>query len=183
MKIDFFKDRVFVLTPRGDVIDLPEGSTPIDFAYHIHSEIGDHMSGAKVNNRIAPFEHQLVSGDIVEIITQKNKKPSAEWLNAAKTSLAKGHIRSALKKNKYFWNLLPKKEKTGSKVEITVIAKDRIGLLKDISTVFSSVHISIQNIIIKQDSDYPKIHRYLHAERQRTTPKNKIEVKTGRKRS
>ncbi len=99
LKIDFFKDRVFVLTPKGDVADLPEGATPIDFAYQIHSEIGNHMAGAKVNGRIAPFNHRLVSGDIVEIIVQKNKKPSSEWLSNAKTSLAKGHIRSYL--NKY----------------------------------------------------------------------------------
>lgn len=101
LKIDFFKDRVFVLTPKGDVVELPEGATPIDFAYQIHSEIGDHMSGAKVNGRIVSFNHQLVSGDIVEIVVQKNKKPSSEWLSNAKTSLAKGHIRSYLNKYNY----------------------------------------------------------------------------------
>jgi len=100
LKIDFFKDRVFAMTPKGDVVDLPEGATPIDFAYQIHSEIGSHMAGAKVNGRIAPFNHQLASGDIVEIIIQKNKKPNSEWLLSAKTSLARSHIRSYLNKYK-----------------------------------------------------------------------------------
>ncbi|PJC69971.1 MAG: hypothetical protein CO014_01005, partial [Candidatus Tagabacteria bacterium CG_4_8_14_3_um_filter_41_8] len=158
LKIDFFKDRVFILTPKGDVVDLPAGATPIDFAYNIHSEIGDHMAGAKVNNRIAPFDHQLVSGDIVEIITQKNKKPNTEWLNVAKTSLAKGHIRSALKKEGHLFGLFPGKEKIEQKTEIIVIARDRVGLLKDISEVFSSNHINIQDFSVEKDANYPRVH-------------------------
>lgn len=162
LKIDFFEDRVFVLTPKGDVIDLPEGATPIDFAYQIHSYIGDHMAGAKVNNRLVPFDYQLASGDMVEIITQKNKKPSAEWLNVAKTSLTKGHIRSALKKDKNFLNLFPKKKKVEIKTEVVITVKDRIGLLKDISAVFSANHINIQEITqgaaTRFSSNYPKIH-------------------------
>ncbi len=98
LKIDFFKDRIFVLTPKGEVIDLPEGATPIDFAYHIHSEIGDHMFGAKVNGKMVPFSFKLQSGSTVEILTQKNKKPSLDWLDLAKTSLAKNRIRSYLRK-------------------------------------------------------------------------------------
>lgn len=156
LKIDFFKDRVFVLTPKGDVIDLPEGATPIDFAYSIHSEIGDHMAGAKVNGRIVPFSHQLVSGDIVEIIIQKNKKPSSEWLLNAKTSLAKGRIRSYLNK---ISNLLgAKSQKSKEKTEIIVAAKDRIGLLKDITGIFEASRINIHEVSTKWDSGYPKIH-------------------------
>ncbi len=156
LKIDFFRDRVFVLTPKGDVVDLPEGATPIDFAYHIHSDIGDHMSGAKINNRIAPFDQQLISGDIVEIITQKNKKPNAEWLSTTKTSLAKGHIRSSLKKSGHLFGLFAKKEPE-AKAEITVIAKDRIGLLKDISEIFSLIRINIHDISVKQEANYPRV--------------------------
>ncbi len=156
LKIDFFKNRVFVLTPKGDVVDLPEGATPIDFAYNIHSEIGDRMSGAKVNGRIMPFSHQLSSGDIVEVITQKNKKPSPEWLNLAKTSIAKNHIRSRLKESGYLPKIFPKKAET--KTEIIVTAKDRVGLLKDIFGVFSSVNMNIQNVQVKRDSGYPKIY-------------------------
>lgn len=100
LKIDFFKDRIFALTPKGDVIDLPEGASPIDFAYHIHSEIGDHMFGAKINGKLAQFSTILKSGDMVEILTQKNKKPALDWLDNAKTSLAKNRIKSNLRKRR-----------------------------------------------------------------------------------
>ncbi len=168
LKIDFFKDRVFILTPKGDVVDLPEGATPIDFAYHIHSEIGNHMSGAKVNGRIVPFDHPLISGDIVEIIVQKNKKPNSEWLAHAKTSLAKGHIRSLLKKQD-FLSGIKFFQKNEQKTEIIVAAKDRVGLLKDISEIFSANHISIQDISMKKSTDYPRISIIF-------TPKNKEQL-------
>ena len=178
LKIDFFKDRVFILTPKGDVVDLPAGATPIDFAYNIHSEIGDHMAGAKVNNRIAPFDHQLVSGDIVEIITQKNKKPNTEWLNVAKTSLAKGHIRSALKKEGHLFGLFPGKEKIEQKTEIIVIARDRVGLLKDISEVFSSNHINIQDFSVEKDANYPRVHIIFKPKHKEQLSKIKTRLKT-----
>jgi GTP pyrophosphokinase len=100
LKIDFFKDRVFVFTPKGDTIDLPEDSTPVDFAYMIHSDIGDHMSGAKVNSKMASLETKLKNGDIVDIITKKNAHPSQKWLGLAKTSMAQRHIRAWIQKNK-----------------------------------------------------------------------------------
>ncbi|MBI2033879.1 MAG: bifunctional (p)ppGpp synthetase/guanosine-3',5'-bis(diphosphate) 3'-pyrophosphohydrolase [Candidatus Liptonbacteria bacterium] len=100
-KIKFFQDRIFVLTPKGDVIDLPLNGTLIDFAYHIHTEIGNAATSAKVNGKIVPLDTKLSSGDLVEILTQKNKKPESKWLEFAKTSLAKDHIRAELrKKNK-----------------------------------------------------------------------------------
>lgn len=139
LKIDFFKNRIFALTPKGDVVDLPEGSTPIDFAYHVHSDIGDHMSGAKVDGRMAPFSHQLKSGSTVEILTQKNKKPTSDWLDHAKTSLAKGRIRSYLRK--VGSEEAPKKGKIMFEAIMTV--KDRVGLLRDISSVFSKFGINI----------------------------------------
>lgn len=97
LKIDFFKDRVFCFTPKGDVIDLPEGAVAIDFAYAIHSDIGNHASGAIVNNKFVSLDTVLKNGDIVEIQTQKNKKPSPEWMERAKTSLARKQIKSAMK--------------------------------------------------------------------------------------
>lgn len=101
LKIDFFKNRIFVLTPKGDALDLPEGATPIDFAYAIHSEIGHQCAGAKINGKIMPLDAELQSGDMVEILIQKNKKPSKDWLNFVKTNLAKERIRSVIKsKNK-----------------------------------------------------------------------------------
>lgn len=98
LKIDFFKDRIFVLTPKGDVIDLPDGATPVDFAYHIHSEVGDKMFGAKVNGKMVSFDYKLRSGETVEILTQKNKNPTVEWLSHTRTSMAKNKIKSNLRK-------------------------------------------------------------------------------------
>jgi GTP pyrophosphokinase len=97
LRIDFFKDRVFCFTPKGDVIDLPEGATAIDFAYAVHSEIGNRAVGAMVNNKFVSLDSILKNGDIVEIKTQKNKKPSMEWLKHTKTSFARKQIRSSLK--------------------------------------------------------------------------------------
>lgn len=102
LRIDFFKDRVFCFTPKGDVIDLPEGATAIDFAYAIHSDIGNHASGAKVNYKFLSLDSILKNGDIVEIQTQKNKKPSLEWLKHTRTLFAKKQIKSALKKEGFF---------------------------------------------------------------------------------
>jgi guanosine-3',5'-bis(diphosphate) 3'-pyrophosphohydrolase len=100
IKIDFFGDRVFAFTPKGDVVDLPENATPIDFAYAIHSDIGDHSFGAKVNGKLVPLDSVLKNGDIVEILTRKNSAPSQKWLTFAKTSLARKHIKMAtLKKS------------------------------------------------------------------------------------
>jgi len=96
LKRDFFSHRVFAFTPRGDVIDLPVQSTPIDFAYAIHSELGNHMGGAKVNGKMVTLETTLRNGDIVEIIEKKNITPSAKWLPAARTSMARRHIRNAV---------------------------------------------------------------------------------------
>ena len=97
LKIDFFKNRIFVFTPKGDVIDLPDGATPVDFAYLVHSDIGNRFNGAKVNDKMVSLEYHLKNGDRCEIITQKNKKPSASWLDFVKTSYAKSKIRSFLK--------------------------------------------------------------------------------------
>ena len=96
LKIDLFENEIIVLTPKGDPISLPEGATPVDFAYAVHTSIGRYCSKAKVNERIEPLDHQLNSGDVVGIITQKNTKPSRGWLNFVKTSKAKNKIRSFL---------------------------------------------------------------------------------------
>lgn len=100
MQIDFFNDRIFVITPKGDVIDLPAGSTPIDFAYKIHTEIGNACSRAKINNKFQPLKTKLKSGDLVEIVTQKGKKPSEEWLDQVKTPEARMAIKSFLREKK-----------------------------------------------------------------------------------
>ncbi len=100
LKTDFFSDRLFVFTPLGDVIDLPQGSTPIDFAYHVHTHIGNHTFGAKVNGKFTSLESELKNGDIVEIITKEKSHPTTKWLDAAKTTLARRHIKSYLQSQK-----------------------------------------------------------------------------------
>lgn len=98
LKSDFFSHRVFVFTPKGDVVDLPVDSSPIDFAYAIHSDIGDHLSAAKVNGKLTSLDTKLKNGDIVEIQTQQSSQPKRKWLEYAKTSLARRHIKSHIQK-------------------------------------------------------------------------------------
>jgi len=156
LKIDFFKDRIFVLTPKGDVVDLPEHSTPIDFAYHIHSEIGDHMFGAKVKGKMVPFSYQLQSGETVEIMTQRGKKPTPDWLDHARTSLAKNRIRSHLRKEGALEPTKGKKNKNIFEADIT--ARDRVGLLKDISAVLSNLGINILDVKVDyKNKNYPRM--------------------------
>jgi GTP pyrophosphokinase len=96
LKTDFFSHRVFVFTPKGDVIDLPVEATPIDFAYAVHSDMGNKMSGARVNGKMVSLDTALRNGDMVEIITKPSAKPSRKWQDIAKTNMAKKHIRLAL---------------------------------------------------------------------------------------
>lgn len=139
LKVDFFKDRIFVLTPKNDVIDLPAGATPVDFAYRIHSEIGDQCVGAKVNGKIVPLDYKLNSGDIVEILTQKGKQPSQEWLRFIKTSIAKKHIQHFLRqKDKKL-----KKQTEQPHLELKIINRDRPGYLKDVTNVFGRMKINV----------------------------------------
>ena len=100
-KVDLFQDEIFVYTPNGELIELKPGSSPIDFAYQVHTEVGTHCSGAKVNDKIVPLNHELSSGDYVDIITSKNKFPNHSWLKFVKTAKAKTHIRRWLKKEEY----------------------------------------------------------------------------------
>ncbi len=96
LKTDFFSHRIFVFTPKGDVIDLPVSATPIDFAYAVHSDIGNSMSGAKVNGKMVALDTELRNGDVVEVIVRPPGKPSRKWHDIAKTNMAKKHIRAAL---------------------------------------------------------------------------------------
>lgn len=95
---DIFDANVYVFTPKGKVVTLPNGSTPIDFAYKIHTDVGNTLAGAKVNNQMVPISRVLQTGDVVEIITNKNATPNSEWLNMATSSIAKSHIRKFLMK-------------------------------------------------------------------------------------
>ncbi|HEY5984505.1 MAG TPA: bifunctional (p)ppGpp synthetase/guanosine-3',5'-bis(diphosphate) 3'-pyrophosphohydrolase [Anaerolineales bacterium] len=109
MQSDVFQDRVYVFTPRGDIIDLPAGSTPLDFAYHVHTDIGHRCRGAKVNGKLVQLQHELKTGDQIEILTAKRGGPSRDWLNSnlglVKTQRAKSKIRQWFKKEDYQQNL------------------------------------------------------------------------------
>lgn len=101
IKLDMFQDRIFVFSPKGDVIDLPSESTPIDFAYHIHTEIGNKAVGARINHQLVNLDAELKSGDLCEIITDKNRKyPNGDWLKFVHTHHARQKIRDALKKDR-----------------------------------------------------------------------------------
>ncbi len=94
LKIDLFQDEVFVFTPRGDLYRLPAGSTPVDFAFAIHTDIGYHCLGAKVNSKIVPLTYKLRSGDTVEVITSANQHPNHDWIKFVKTSKARSKIKN-----------------------------------------------------------------------------------------
>lgn len=100
LKTDFFTNQIFVFTPKGDVVELPEGASPLDFAYLIHTDIGNHAFGAKVNGKMSSFDTALKNSDIVEIITRESSAPSPKWLEYAKTNEAIKRIRASLENSK-----------------------------------------------------------------------------------
>ncbi|MCL2152049.1 MAG: bifunctional (p)ppGpp synthetase/guanosine-3',5'-bis(diphosphate) 3'-pyrophosphohydrolase [Oscillospiraceae bacterium] len=132
LKVDMFADEVFVFTPGGDVINLPAGSTPIDFAYNIHSEVGNRMTGALVNGRIVPYAHTLRSGDIVKILTSNSAKgPSRDWLEIIKSPEARNKIRQWFKKERREENIIHGKmafesELRHSNIQLADITRDDV---------------------------------------------------------
>lgn len=146
LKIDLFKNRIFVFTPKGDVIDLPEGATPLDFAYNIHSDIGNHCSGAIVNNKMVSLDYHLQNGEICEILTNKNKKPSRGWIDLIKTNYAKNKIRNYLKKELGI-EIVPSVNLQKIKnYEIKITTSNRLGMVKDILSVFHKNKINLAKI-------------------------------------
>ena len=105
LKVNLFKDQVFVFTPNGDIIDLPAGSTPIDFAYRIHTDLGSRCSGAKVNGRLVPLTYQFATGDVAEIIVRANQKPSLDWLTYVGSSHARNKIKAWFRKQNHDTNV------------------------------------------------------------------------------
>ncbi len=99
LKLDFFQERVFVYTPKGDVIELPRSASALDFAYAIHSEIGTHATGAIINGKMSPLHEKLIQGDIIQVLTSEKQKPNRKWIEFCKTSFAKSHIKKYLKEH------------------------------------------------------------------------------------
>ena len=110
VKVELFPEEVYVFTPNGDVKELPKDSTPIDFAYSVHSDVGQRCTGAKVNGRLVPLKTVLQNGDIVEVMTSPNQTPSKDWLRFVKSSKARNRIRTGLKSRsgKGAWSLAAK---------------------------------------------------------------------------
>lgn len=150
LKIDLFEEEIFVFTPKGQVVNLPQDATPIDFAYRVHTEIGHRCIGAKVNGRIVPLEAPLKSGDFVEILTAKNNSPRMGWLNFARTSGARSKIKAWFKKQKPLEkNRKRKLEKSHRPVTIEIEAFDRVGVLKDILAQIAEIKTNVAGASVK----------------------------------
>ncbi|HAR63116.1 MAG: (p)ppGpp synthetase [Candidatus Margulisiibacteriota bacterium] len=149
LKLDLFTDESFVFTPKGDVFGLPMGSTPVDFAYHIHTEVGHRCIGAKVNGKIVPLNYKLQNGDIVEIITSKSDNPHLNWLNFAVTNEAKQKIKGWFRKQ----NIEEKIEK-GKETLISEIKKQLLNNFSDVIFRDLIKHILEKFNLPKEDDLY-----------------------------
>jgi len=173
LKIDLFTDEVFVFTPKGDVIDLPQGSIPLDFAYRIHTDIGNQCTGARVNGRLVPLNYTLKTGDIVEIITSKQGSPSRDWLKMVKTSTAKNRIRNWFKKERKEENIergkyILEKELKRMNIDSSTLLKEdflkAVGTrfnLQSVDDVYAAVGyggVSSQQVIGRLREEYRKVY-------------------------
>ena len=179
MRVDLFSDEVFVFTPRGDVINLPAGATPIDFAYNIHSAVGNHMTGAKVNGRMVTFDTQLKNGDIVEVITSKSAHgPSRDWMKICKSNEARNKIRQWFKKERREENIATGRSSFESELKhvglslaaITaedvlpfILKKVRFGTLDELYAAIGYGGMSAQKAVVRVKDEMTRLNR-LHAE-------------------
>ncbi|AGA69932.1 (p)ppGpp synthetase, RelA/SpoT family [Desulfitobacterium dichloroeliminans LMG P-21439] len=175
LKIDLFADTVFVFTPKGDVVELPAGSCPVDFAYRVHTDVGHRCVGAKINSRIVPLETKLTNGDIVEILTSKQGNgPSRDWLSFVKTSQAKNRIRGWFKKEKREENVVRGREGIEREVRklgldptqvllpevLLKIAKSyNITNLDDLYAAMGDGAITINKVLMRLREDFTKEER------------------------
>ena len=179
MRVDLFSDEVFVFTPRGDVINLPAGATPIDFAYNIHSAVGNHMTGAKVNGRMVTFDTPLKNGDIVEVITSKSAHgPSRDWMKICKSNEARNKIRQWFKKERREENIATGRSSFESELKhvglslaaITaedvlpfILKKVRFGTLDELYAAIGYGGMSAQKAVVRVKDEMTRLNR-LHAE-------------------
>ena len=186
LKVDMFADEVFVFSPKGDVTNLPAGATPIDFAYSIHSAVGNRMTGAKVNGRIVPLDYTLQNGDIIEILTANNAHgPSRDWLNIAKSSEARGKIRQWFKKEKRPENIVngraafeaelkhvgvPLTDVIGTELEVTLLKKLPYSTMDDMYAAIGYGGFSAQKAVGRIHEELQRLHRQRQAEKEATEP-------------
>jgi guanosine-3',5'-bis(diphosphate) 3'-pyrophosphohydrolase len=186
LKVDMFADEVFVFSPRGDVTNLPAGATPIDFAYSIHSAIGNRMTGAKVNGRIAPLDYQLKNGDIVEILTSKSAHgPSRDWLKIAKSSEARSKIRQWFKKERREENIIngrisfeaelkhlgiPMSDVLGTDIEAALLKKTSFGSMDEMYAAIGYGGFSAQKAVNRIHDEIVKLEKQRKEERAATVP-------------
>ncbi len=174
LKGDLFTDEVFVFTPKGDVIDLPAGSVTLDFAYKIHTDVGNRCTGARVNGRLVPLDYKLQTGDMVEVITAKQGSPSRDWLKLVKTSHAKNKIRTWFKKERREENIekgreMLEREIRRINVEQRIMLKhdllEEVGASFNIMTVedlYAAVGyggVSVHQVISRMREEYNRQHK------------------------
>ena len=181
LKVDMFADEVFVFSPKGDVTNLPAGATPIDFAYSVHSAVGNSMTGAKVNSRIVPLDYKLQNGDIVEILTAKNAHgPSRDWLKIAQSSEARGKIRQWFKREKREENIvngrlsfeaelkhlgIPISEVVGTELQTTLLKKTPYGTMDDMYAAIGYGGFSAQKAVNRIHEEISRLSKQHQAER------------------
>ena len=186
LKVDMFADEVFVFTPRGDVTNLPSGATPIDFAYSIHSAVGNSMIGAKVNGRIVTLDYQLKNGDVVEVLTSKSARgPSRDWLQIAKSNEARGKIRQWFKKERREENIVNGRssfeselkhygislaEVTGDDLRPVLLKKTGFGNLDDMYAAIGYGGFSAQKAVNRIRDELKALHKQRQSERDATVP-------------
>ena len=196
LKVDMFADEVFVFTPNGDVINLPAGATPIDFAYTIHSAIGNHMVGAKVNGRIVQFDYHLRNGDVVEVMTSKSAHgPSRDWVKIARSSNARSKIRQWFKKEKRDENIVNGRQSFESELKRTGVTLKELtneenlpGMLKklcftsldDMYAAIGYGGITVTKILNKVKDDVGKLRRQREQAERAAHPQDQQPVRSGK---